>query len=201
MPLEKLIQRILVDAREYADGVVNEAKLRLLERREKAEEDAKSTYAEIMEAVRRELEQEKQQRITAATLQGRQEVLTEKRRLIQEVLERVLSSILSLPPDQYQEMLSNELFEVARDVGGELLLSREDRRRLGEELVNRTNQRIKKAGGAGVVTLSPEAAEITGGFILRAAGVDTNCSFDARIRERRDEIEEKIVETLFSGQP
>lgn len=200
MPLEKLIQRIILDASEYADGVLNEAKLKLLAMRKKAEEDAERRYAEILAEARRVAEQEKQKRITVALLDGRQEVLTEKRRIIEEVLDRAVRSILSLPHEQYLDMLSRELFEVALDGGGELLLSIEDHPRLGDELASRTNRMIEEAGGAGRVTLSQETRDITGGFILKSASIETNCSLDAQIKTRRDEIEEKIIEIMFSSQ-
>ena len=201
MSLEKLIQRILGDARDYADGILNNARLRRLDMLEQAKEDAKQKYTEIVEGARRSAEEEKQQRITTALLEARRGILEEKQKVIQAVFDRAVQDVLSLPRERYIQILLRQLLAVGRDLEGELILSDEDRSLLGEELVTRGKEMIEKAGGKGGVALSVETRGIRGGFILKTESVELNCSLDAQIESRREELVEEITKVLFADRP
>jgi V/A-type H+/Na+-transporting ATPase subunit E len=201
MSLEKLVQRILSDAREYADGILNDARLRRLDMLNQAKEDAKQRYTEIVENARRSAAEEKQQRITAALLEARKDILEEKQRIIQGVFDRAIQEVHSLPSERYIQVLLGQLLSVGRDLEGEIILSDEDRARLGEELVKKGNEMIKKAGGGGRVTLSEETRPIQGGFILKTESLELNYSLDAQIETHREELVEEITKVLFAGGP
>jgi V/A-type H+-transporting ATPase subunit E len=201
MSLEKLIQRILSDAGDYADGILNNARLRRLDMLDEAKEDANRRYTEIVKSARRSAEEEKQQRITAAVLEARQSILEEKQRIIQGVFDRAMKDVLSLPRERYIQILLRQFLSVGRDLEGELILSNEDRARLGEELVTEGNEMIRKAGGKGRVALSAETRGIQGGFILKTESVELNCSLDAQIQSHREELVEEITKVLFADRP
>ena len=51
--------------------------------------------------------------------------------------------------------------------------------------------------GRAPLTIAPADADITGGFILKAAGYEKNCSFAAVLREVRAAEESAVAGILF----
>jgi V/A-type H+-transporting ATPase subunit E len=194
MPLDDLVRRILSDARQYADKLVQEAQLHKLELLEKADVEAEQSFEEIIEAARRSAEEEKHQRITAAALEARKAILEEKRRLIHRVLDLAVKAIVSKPPVQYVEVLLQVLLASIPEYRMELILSSGDRDRVGDELVARANEELERSGRA--------TRSIAGGLILRSESVEINCSIEVQVEAQRDEIEDALIKMLFpAGAP
>lgn len=198
MPLEKLVQRILDDARDHGEKLVAEAKMQRLEYMKEAEEEARRKRSEICEAAAASAQMEKQQRITAAVINARKDILQAKQSIIAGVMDRAITTITSSSREDYIDILLAQLADVDVDERGELILSPQDRERVGQEVVDRANRRIRESGGSGAVTLSTSTRQMSGGFILKTQTVEVNCSLDAQIESRREEIEEAIVQILFA---
>lgn len=198
MPLEKLVQRILDDARDYGDRIVADAKVQRFEAMQKADAEAASKRAEILDAARQAAEMEKQQKVTAAVIKARKDILEAKQRIIAGVLDRAIKTIVTSPPEDYAKMLVAQLVALGTDSRGELVLSPYDRERVGSEVVERANRAIEEAGGSGRIALSDSTREMLGGFVLKTEDKEINSSLDAQIDARREEIEEAVVRTLFA---
>lgn len=197
MPLDKLIERILGDARREAQEITAGATRRSEELAAEAEREAGRKYEHGVESARRDAEDEKKQRVTMASLEARKAVLAEKQALIEKIIGRALEEMASLPSEQYAEMMVKRLLAVGGEGEGELILSPADRETLGADVVRGVNGALERGGGKGKVTLSDETRDIAGGFILRSGGVEVNGSLESEIASRREEIESKIVEVLF----
>ena len=198
MPLDKLIERILGDAREKAQGITDKARKQSEEIISEAEVEAEQTYEKNVDSARHAAEDEKRQRVTMASLDARKAVLAEKQGLIEEVFDRALEAIADLPPEQYTEMMVRRLLGVAGEQDGELIMSPRDRERTGPDVVSRANSALEAEGKKGRATLSGDTRDIAGGFIFRSGGVEVNSSLESEISSRREELESKIVEILFA---
>ena len=60
------------------------------------------------------------------------------------------------------------------------------------------NEELQIKGKAGKLVPAKEPRDIHGGFILLAEGVEINCSFEALLTMKRDELEPKVAAVLFS---
>ncbi|MHB8893671.1 MAG: V-type ATP synthase subunit E [Candidatus Geothermincolia bacterium] len=197
MPLDELVQRILTDAQEYADNLVNVAKMQRLETLEQAEAEAKEKSEEVLSNARKAAVLEKHQRVTSAVLETRQEVLKEKQRVIQEVMDRAVETVVSLPREEYVDRLLQLLLKTIGDRDMELVLSPADQDRIGTELAALANEALAGSGRPARVALSPETRDMAGGFILVSEDVEIDCSIDAQVEAQREEIEEKLAGILF----
>jgi V/A-type H+-transporting ATPase subunit E len=198
MPLDKLIERILSDAREKAERITSEAQMRRMEMISEANREEEALGRRIVEAAKRAADEEKKQRTTMAALEARKAILEEKQALISEVFERALKALVGLPQEQYVELMVGMLVAVMDDKDGQLILSAVDRQRVGEEIVARANSTLEGSARRGRVSLSSRTRDIAGGFILFTEGVEINDSFEAQIESRRLELEPLVVEILFS---
>ena len=197
MPLDKLIERILGDARREAQEIEEEAAGRAEEIDAEAEREAQRAYERKVESARHAAEDEKKQRVTMASLDARKAVLAEKQVLIEEVTGRALEKIADLPEEQYAEMMVRRLLDVVGEQDGELIVSPADRDRVGPDIVARVNSALERSSKKGRVTLSSETRDIAGGFIFRFGGVEVNSSLESEVGSRKEELELKIVEILF----
>lgn len=199
MPLDKLIDRIMNDARERAGGITAESRRRSEQILADADAGAGELYHRKVDEARRAAEAEKKHRLTLAALEARRGILEEKQGFIQEVFDRAVQAVTSLPAQQYLELMVRLLVRSAGGDGEEVILSPEDRERIGEEAVARANGELDKTGTgkSGRLVLSRETRHMAGGFILRTEGIETNNSLEAVIGSRRDELEMRIVEILF----
>lgn len=197
MSLEKLVERILRDAREHSERINSEALKRKDEILSLAEREAGDLYARNKRASERAAEEDKKQKVTMAALDARKEILAEKQGLIREAFDRAMRAARELPDDQYVSMIMKPILSVVGGGEGEMLLSPADRERLGDQILSRLNEELERAGRKGRLTLSEETRDITGGFILREEEVEINNSLEAQMSSRREELEPRVVEILF----
>src|SRR5450756_2927811 len=123
MPLDRLIERILHDARERAERIASEAQMRRMEMISEANRIAEERHTRQINTARRAAEEEKKQRVAMAVLDARKVILEEKQELIQEVFDRALKAFVELPEEKYIELLVDMLTAAAGEKNGELVLS------------------------------------------------------------------------------
>lgn len=197
MPLDKLVDRIISDARGDADRVLDESRAKRGEILARADAEAESIYDRIVSRDRRVAIEEKNQRVTMAGLEARKEVLAEKRAIIDEVFERAVRSVIELPDAEYVELMTGWLLSTGK-AEGQLIMSPRDSERVAGKIIDAANAEIERRGGAGRLTLSPATRAISGGFILSSEGIEINNSLEALIHARREELEAPVVGILFA---
>jgi V/A-type H+-transporting ATPase subunit E len=196
MPLDRLVERILRDARESAAKIVGDARAKRAEMLGVADDEAEARYNSIVNRERRVAEAAKKQSVTMAGLEGRKEVLVEKQSLIAEAFDRAVRSFAELPDGEYAALMATWLAATGREEG-ELIMSPDDRQRVGGDIIAAANAELEKRGSRGRIDLSPDTRDIAGGFILSSGGIEMNYSLDALIHSRREELEPRIIQALF----
>ncbi|MDD5448690.1 MAG: hypothetical protein PHO53_05950, partial [Actinomycetota bacterium] len=156
MPLKELIGSIIEEAQREAELRIEEAKKKAREMEEEARKKGEAEYSEILEnAVRLSLE-EKNKRLAITSIQARNALLDEKRKLIDEAFARVRQKMEELSEEEYLELMVKQVVMEASEGGGELILSPRDRKRLGEKLVSRANRMLEEKKKPGRIWLSDE---------------------------------------------
>jgi V/A-type H+/Na+-transporting ATPase subunit E len=199
MPINKLVARIVRDAREQSDRITGEARQKRDELLAGADAEAEERYGEITGAALRSAEGAKKQKVTIAGLDARKDLLQEKQALIQEVFDGALATVRDMPEGEYVELLAKLIVASAGDRPAELILSPRDRERLGEKLVGEANRALEKNGKRAGLSLSNETRDMTAGFIMRSEGLEMNSSIETLIDARRQELEPAVVATLFGA--
>lgn len=199
MPLDRLIDRIMRDAREQYDDIVAGARAERDRILVDADTMAKDIFREDVARARAEALEEKKRAVAVSALGARRRVLEKKRALIDAAFGRALDELDELPEEQYLELLLDLM--AASGVGSdtEVILSPSDAERLGAELVRRANEQRAADGLPGRLTLSDETRAIRAGFVLRSGGVEVNSSIEALVSQKRDELEAEVVRLLFGG--
>ncbi len=193
--LDKMKARILEEARQSAAGIVSDA-------REKAEAQIEAARAEALkEAERIEAKASSDARDyagrTASSLDMRrkQAILGAKQEVIGEVLDRAYRAVLDQEDKTYFEMLEKMLGKYVLPADGKICFSQRDLDRMPEGFTGRLKTIAAAKGGT--LTVSDQAGEMDGGFILTYGGIEENCTIKAVFDSGREELSDQVNRLLF----
>ncbi|HEA47160.1 MAG TPA: hypothetical protein ENH97_01975 [bacterium] len=188
MPLEKIIERIGEEFSLEIDKIKKETQDRVSEILKEAKEKAASIKDEILKKASLEGQRRRDRILTTANLEARRIVLEEKERLMEEAYKKALTKLESRGKKSYQDIIKKMLFRVAKSGSGEIIISKEDRKRITPSFIGSINKDLK---------ISKEERGISGGFILKRKKIEINNSFESLLRSKREELEPRLVRILF----
>lgn len=188
MPLEKIIERIDEEFSLEIGKIKKETQERVSEILKDAKGKAASIKEEILRAASFEAQRRRDHILTMANLEARRTVLQEKECLIEEAYRKALAKLRRLGKRPYQELIKKMLLKVAKSEPGEVIISKEDKKRITPSFLKSINKDLK---------ISKEDREISGGFILKREKIEVNNSFESLFRSKREELELRLVRILF----
>ena len=194
---EKIIARILEDARLKASNNIKEAEKQASDIINAAKEEAEKKRTVIIENALKNADEMKKRAISVAELEARKIKLKAKQEIITSVFEKAITALNSLPAETYAKILCNMIISSVAKGNEEVVLSIRDKERLGKEFIDDINRKLAEKGLKGDLRLSEQTANINGGFILKSGEIEINNSFDTLIRMKRNELEPEIIKILF----
>ena len=189
--LERITGRIEAEARAEIDNVlsVGTAEANRIVSGWRARIDAESrALAEKNEKAAAEREERLK---SAAEMDARKTILQAKQEMVDAAYARALEKLCSMRGEEKLALLAALLIRASSTGTEEAVFSAADRAD-GERAVERANAESGKA-----LTLSPDAAPIRGGFILRSRNVEVNCAFETLLRLQRTETAGAVAKLLF----
>ncbi|PSP94027.1 V-type ATP synthase subunit E [Halobacteriales archaeon QS_4_62_28] len=115
MSLDTVVEDIRDEARARAEEISSDADERADEIVAEAEADAEEIRAERQAAVEREIEQEREQKLSSAKLEAKQERLEARRDILEGVREQVEEEISNIEGDKREELTRTLLEAAARE--------------------------------------------------------------------------------------
>ncbi|MEG6613387.1 V-type ATP synthase subunit E family protein [Pseudoclostridium thermosuccinogenes] len=195
--VEKLISRILEDARAQANANIERAKSEADGIIDAARQKAEQKSREILEKAEKEAVEKKKRLIAVAELEARKEKLRAKQDVIEEAFSIALDKLRSMPDDKYQAILADMIANSSESGNEEIVLSERDKGRISPSFVEEVNDRLRKRGLQANIRLSEQSAAIGAGFILKSGDYELNNSFEAIVKMARDELEMEVAGLLF----
>ena len=218
--IEKVTGKIIADAREEADAILQRAdetcaavraeySVRIQAERDKLEEQANRECESIITRAK-----------SSAAMAKRNVVLESRAALISEAYATAEKELRELPVDEYLDLLVKMLkgallrqLESERESMAlygenitpdkyEVLLNRNDRDMFGARLmetIKRTQVGKISMSVLDRVVLSNQIAKIDGGLVLRCGDVEANCALGMMMAQVRRATEVKVSQTLFSN--
>jgi V/A-type H+-transporting ATPase subunit E len=197
MDAENVIAKILADAGAEAEKIKTQAQEKQSAEQAKLDEQLRQHQKQTDALARKAGEDEKSHLLAAARMQIAKELLTEKRKILDEVFARARQQLLNLPDDQYRRLIG-DLMISAVETGNEEVILDKDEKRIDQELINQVNRQL--AGeNKGNLRLSDQRQELGGGFILRRGKIRTNVSFEVLLSQARKGLEIELAKGLFGN--
>lgn len=197
--LDKIIKHIEDDASAAAEELILQAK----KKAEQIKNDAIAEGEKLTQEAKAQSELETvsflERAKSAATLQKKKMILTEKQKCISVIIEKAQEHLLQMQSEEYFSTILKMLPKYARGLNGEIRFSPRDLDRIPADLEHRIASVLNEKEGA-ALKISKESAKIKGGFLLIYDDVEENCSFEALLENQRDYLQDKIGQLLFEQQ-
>ena len=181
---EKIIAHIRADGDAEAKKIIDAASKQAEEKRAESFKAALSEYEKLMQAGNAEMEAKKS-------------VLSVKQEMISAAFDAAREEIVNMPRDKYTQFLARMAAEAAASGMEEIVLNARDKAEVGKAVCKAANELLSAKGTPGKLTVSEDTADISGGVIVRFGGIETNCSIDALIRQRRSGLSTEVAAALF----
>ena len=224
--IDKITARIQEDAGAEISALMREAEEKAVAVRSEYEETARAESAKAAEKAEADAALLLERAEGAARMEAKSMVLSAKQACIDQAFEAAIKKLLSLPEEEYVDLLARLAVRSASTGREEILLNSRDREAVGAKVVARANQilaqgvapdlpeelKASKAGqiiekvvtgasallqGTAMLSLAKETRPIAGGLVLRDGNVEVNCAFETLLRLLREEMAAQVAGVLF----
>ncbi len=195
--IEKITNRIREEAEADAAVVLNEAKAKADEILAGYREQAKLLYEERHEAGLAEAAAAADRKNRNAGLSAKKAILSVKHVLVKDAYKVALQDLLSLPKEDYINLLAKYAVSAASSGTEELMLSAKDKAAIGGKLVEIVNTRLAAEGKTAKIRLSEKEADIQGGLILAENDIAVNCSLEKLVYNLCESMDRSVAGILF----
>lgn len=194
---EKIIAHIRADGDAEAKKILDAAAKQAEEKRAESFKAALSEYEKLMQAGNAECEDILSGSRRIAEMEAKKSVLSVKQEMISAAFDAAREEIVNMPRDKYTQFLARMAAEAATSGMEEIVLNARDKAEIGKSVCKAANELLSAKGTPGKLTVSEDTADISGGVIVRFGGIETNCSIDALIRQRRSGLSTEVAAALF----
>ena len=194
---EKIIAHIRADGDAEAKKIIDAASKQAEEKRAESFKAALSEYEKLMQAGNAECEDILSGSRRIAEMEAKKSVLSVKQEMISAAFDAAREEIVNLPRDKYTLFLARMAAEAAASGMEEIVLNARDKAEVGKSVCKAANELLSAKGTPGKLTVSEDTADISGGVIVRFGGIETNCSIDALIRQRRSGLSTEVAAAMF----
>lgn len=118
--------------------------------------------------------------------------------MINKVFDEAVIKLQNLSKDEYLDFVKSSILSLDIEGDEEIIISPNDKDKMDVNFMLTLNNKLKAKGKKGLLKISNENRNIKGGFILYKNGIEINNSFEALVDSLRDELEQEIIEALFS---
>lgn len=196
--LEGIKQRILKNAQDDANEVLEQANQVAMEDVAKIEKETQRKLEEMAKENQQAIEQTKERMLSVAQLEMRKDVLATKQEMISKAFDKALEQANNMAEEEYLKLIKKMLVCSVTTGKEAVIFSTEDVHNVGQALVDEVNKQLTADGKPGELTLAEPQSGFRGGFILSDNGCEINNSFEAIFRMTRDEIEPEVASILFA---
>ena len=198
MDATPILTKLKEDAAKQASDIINAAK----QRTDELKQQANKRISEMRENDRVKFEREsaamQDRMLRMSELENKKDLLSSKRELVSSAFDRALELLYALPDKEKKEFFLRQILSLAS--GDEALQPAEKSKQLFDEhFILEINEALKKSGKNGLIRLSHDNFVSGTGFILKKDGVEINCTFEAIVNSKRQELEGEVAKILFSG--
>ena len=196
MKADAIIEKILEDARQSASKTLAEAGETVEKMRAKAEEESAARTQAAREKARQAAEEQRRTMMRMAELDQRKELLSMKRRLLDETFGGTLARMEAMNPDKAREFMTRKLLEAAQ--GDETLaVSPRQAEIFDEAFVDQVNRLLSEKGVPGQLARRVDQSVSDGGLLLQRGGMTVDLTYRSILNEIRPSLEAQAAELLF----
>jgi len=194
MSIDAITAKIISDATEYADGLINDANIEADNIIAAAMREAEMIDKKYVAKGVKDTSSIINKINAAAELEARKIRLAVKQQELTATLEAAMDEIADMDPKAYIAFLANRISETGIKEG-ELLLNAKDRKSIGIKLIKAAIESQK----GGKLILSAGTIDAKGGFVIKSGNIEIDSTLETIVNTLKDKIALKIVTALFQA--
>lgn len=198
MSAEKIVEKILSDARAEAQRLLESAQQQANHIREQARAEAQRQRELILAQAHEEAQSRRRAQLATAQAASRNAVLAARRAVLDKVFAEVSARLTVLPLNEYRNWLSQLIVQAAETGEEELILSASDKQALGDGFLKEVNTQLVKQGKKGTLRFSAETRTVGRGFVLKGRNSEINATVQTLLRQAQNELEIEVARMLFT---
>lgn len=195
--IEKILGKLQEDGKRETDEILDQAQRQADQITQRHTDQAAQLQADLMEKGRRAAEERRERLASVAQMEAKKMILATKQELLDKAFALAHEKLTRLSPEEYINLLSSLAAGASHSGQEAVTLNPIDRKTVGKQVVADANKKLAQAGKPAGLTLSKDAAEITGGLLLGDGSSEVNCAFDTLLRLRREDMAGQVAAVLF----
>lgn len=198
MKADVILNKIREDAKDLSADILNEAKVKAQNLQYEARIQMQEMRKNTEENAKHEADELRKQMESLNELELKKQLLSEKRRLIDEAFESATVKLRNLSTEDICNSVSDMLINLAE--GGEALSVGEYQKSwLSDSALQKINDKLTSEGKQ-AITLSSDVVKNATGAVLSKNGIDTNCTLEAVLSSIKSNVENEVAKILFNNQ-
>lgn len=194
--IEKITEKILSDAENQREVIINEANTKAKELIERAKAQAKEEYNSTISDANKKAEDADRVSSSSGELTYRRLVLEAKTDILDNILKDTALALNEMPLTDYFEALSKMVIShTHKGKNGLIRLNKTDKNRLPADFLEKINSSL---GSDSLLTIDEATADIDGGFLLIYGNIEENCDFRAVVSSKANKLSDIAADMLFS---
>lgn len=195
--LNNITSKIIKDAEEKRDEILNAAKAESDSIISKEVKKAKTLEVELIEKAKIEAKARENRVISNAKLRVRNNELKAKQDIIGKVFEKAVERLNSLSTLEYKEYILKTLNSLDLDGTETLIINKKDEEIINNEFLSDLNKKLISLGKKGEISVLANG-NFSRGFILDRNGIQINNTFESLVKSLRSELELEVTKVLFN---
>ena len=191
---EKIVAHIGDEAKAQAQSILDEAAAKAKEVSDSFNKAAQDEYWNMVRAGVKECEADVERVKRVAEMECRKDILSLKQDMISEAFKLAQEKIASMQGDEYVDFLVGLAVKAVGEGESELIFNSRDRAEVGAKVVEKANEKLD---GKAQLHLSDELREIAAGLIVKAGGIEVNCSVESLVAAKRAELSSQLAQIMF----
>lgn len=192
MPLQKIIDKILQEARAEADGILDTARSEAKAIEAAGRVEAEKEKAQRISKAADSLKSEKLKNLALLNLEMRKSILKTRRDLMDEVFAKSVQELKHLRPEAQRKLIQNILGAFIPTETCEIIVADDEADKFTLLLSSLWGVVFTK-----FCKVMPDKKKVGGGFIIRTRGMELDCTYERLINEQRQQLEFDVARILF----
>jgi len=198
MTIKDISEKIISDAKIQADKIIAQAEDNANNIIKKGKKEADNIKNIILYKYNQEASLIKSKILTEANLEVKKIILSEKQKIIENVFNKALESILKLDDKDYLNIIKKMILDNIETGDETIFIDRLDKKKISESFIEDINKELKSKGEKGELKLSTSYLPIKGGVVIGSGKIRKNISLEFLLKKIREELEIQISKDLFN---
>ena len=194
--LNNITSKIIKDAEEKRDEILNAAQVESDSIIAKETKKAKNLEVELIEKAKIEAKARENRVISNARLKVRNNELKAKQDMISKVFEKAVERLNSLSTLEYKEYILRALDSLDLEGTEILIINKKDEDVINNKFLLDLNNKLIGLGKKGKISILTNG-NFDRGFILDRNGIQINNTFESLVKSLRSELELEVTKVLF----